>query len=68
MISFSILYQKLAKCWVLKDFILQAMIPLQNNPKQNKKLSHAEISSPTKHISRVWSSIFVKFQEAITGY
>ena len=59
MISFSILCQKLAKWWVLKDFILQATTPLQNNPKPNKKLSPAEISSPTQLIPRVWSSNFV---------
>ena len=48
MISFTILCQKWAKWWAIRDFILYAMIFLQNNPKQNKKLSHAEISSLTE--------------------
>lgn len=45
------------------------MISLQNNPKQNKKLSHAEIYSLTKLTFKVWSSIFLlNLQQAITGY
>ena len=45
------------------------MISLQNNPKQNKKLSHPEISSLTKLTFGIWSSIFLlNLQQAITGY
>lgn len=69
MISFTTLCQKRAKWWALRDFILYAMISLQNNPKQNKKLSHAEISSLTNLTFTVWSSIFLlNLQQAITGY
>lgn len=69
MISFTTLCQKWAKWWALRDFILYPMISLQNNPKQNKKLSHAEISSLTNLTFRVWSSIFLlNLQQAITGY